>query len=69
MVGFKDKMRQKMAITRNKFDFDIGYLIKSPCKECEKSDRFPNCEEECITLDEVQTILAEGISCSLAPAD
>lgn len=54
-----------MPILRDKFDFEIGTLIKSPCKECE--DRrlvFPGCTRECRLLDEIQTLLASGICCS-----
>ena len=53
-----------MPIIRNKFDFEIGYLIKSPCKACNQREEFPVCLDNCAVLDEIQTILAQGISCS-----
>ena len=53
-----------MAIVRDKFDFEIGYLIKSPCKTCDQRDLFPHCAENCVLLDHIQTLLARGISCS-----
>ena len=53
-----------MAIVRDKFDFEIGYLIKSPCKTCDQRDLFPNCTDTCLLLDRIQTLLARGITCS-----
>jgi hypothetical protein len=45
-----------------RFDFEIGYLIKSPCRECEERSDFPVCAETCVTLGRIQAILSEGIS-------
>lgn len=56
-------------ILRNKFDFEVGYLIKSPCKGCLRREEFPGCIDRCATLDEIQTILAQGISCSRSVSD
>ena len=53
-----------MTIFNYKFDFDVGYLVKSPCKECDQRFLFPECIEECDILDNIQTILAEVRSCS-----
>lgn len=53
-----------MTIIRDKFDFEVGYLIKSPCKNCEHRAFFPDCAEDCRMLDKIQTILAKGVSCS-----
>ena len=47
-----------------KFDFEIGYLLKSPCKTCKQLKQFPRCFDECALLDKVQTVLSEGISCT-----
>jgi len=47
---------------RDKFDFDIGYLIQSPCRTCTRYEQFPECFRACPTLDRVQTLLAQGIS-------
>jgi hypothetical protein len=47
-----------------RFDFEIGYLTKSPCKECEKRKDFPDCTDDCNMLDKIHTILCEAISCS-----
>ncbi len=46
------------------FDFDIGYLIKSPCKECDTIKLFPECADACNILDEIHIVLSEAISCS-----
>ncbi|MDY6906354.1 MAG: hypothetical protein SWH61_16910 [Thermodesulfobacteriota bacterium] len=53
----------EITANRNKFDFEIGYFIKSPCRECSKRDEAPGCFEACPTLDRVRRRLAEGISC------
>lgn len=45
-----------------RFDFEIGYLIKSPCRECEGRPDFPECADTCVTLGRIQAILSEGIS-------
>jgi hypothetical protein len=47
---------------KRQFDFDIGHLKKSPCKECHMHPLFPGCSEDCRTLDRLQTTLARGVS-------
>ena len=59
----QNKMTLKFA-NRYRFDFETGYLINSPCKECVVRDNFPHCAETCKILDRIQTVLAETISCS-----
>lgn len=47
------------------FDFDIGYLIKSPCRDCDRRKSFfPDCSRECLLLDRIQSILATTVSCT-----
>lgn len=46
------------------FDFEVGYLTKSPCRDCMKKEDFPRCIDGCSTLDEIHTILSEAVSCS-----
>jgi hypothetical protein len=46
------------------YDFDIGYLVKSPCRHCEKANFLPGCMSRCNTLKEVQKILSQGMSSS-----
>ncbi|MCP4353667.1 MAG: hypothetical protein GY795_50110 [Desulfobacterales bacterium] len=53
-----------MTVYKYKFDFEVGNLIKSPCKECIRRNDFPECVETCEMLDEVQTVLAEARLCS-----
>ena len=45
-----------------KFDFEIGYLVKSPCKTCNLQNTFPECADQCSLLDEIHTVLAEAVS-------
>lgn len=53
----------EILTNRNKFDFEIGYFVKSPCRECPRQEEFPACHRACNMLDQVRTVLAEGISC------
>jgi hypothetical protein len=56
-----------MTFYRYKFDFEVGLLAKSPCKECEKRRKeFPHCIETCEMLEYIQTTLAETRSCARA---
>lgn len=48
----------------HRFDFDVGYLIKSPCRECEKRREFPGCDETCDTLDKIHLALCDSVSCT-----
>ncbi len=52
----------KNFIKRDVFDFDIGYLTKSPCRTCKNRNNIPKCYETCRVLDKIRTILARGIS-------
>ena len=49
---------------RHRFDFDIGYLVKSPCRECIDRHLFPECMDGCLPLDRIRTVLANSVSCS-----
>jgi len=49
-------------VNRDLFDFEIGYLTKSPCLACENKSQLPRCHRDCIILDKIQTMLARGIS-------
>ncbi len=53
-----------MKVTKKIFDFEIGYLVKSPCKECLYRTNLPECADECGLLDRIQMILSRGISCT-----
>jgi hypothetical protein len=49
-----------------KFDFEIGYLVKSPCRDCRQRDRFPGCIDACSLIDGIHAVLAQGVSSSRA---
>ncbi|MFU8769171.1 MAG: hypothetical protein ACNA7H_05490 [Desulfotignum sp.] len=49
-------------IKRDLFDFEIGYLTRSPCVTCENRNALPRCHDACTLLDIIQTTLARGIS-------
>ena len=52
----------KNPIKRDVFDFEVGYLTKSPCLNCEYKEELPKCHADCVVLDRIQTRLARGIS-------
>lgn len=47
-----------------KFDFEVGYLVRSPCRACEQIEKLPACSRACSHLERVQSILADSISCT-----
>ena len=51
-------------IFKYKYDFEIGYLIKSPCKKCLQKKIFPKCAPKCDLLDKIHTTLSEAVSCT-----
>jgi hypothetical protein len=62
------KYSVKKSRFRFRFDFEIGYLIKSPCRECDRrKNYFPTCSYECVLLDKIQTVLASSISSTKNP--
>ncbi len=56
-------------VNRDKFDFEIGYLTKSPCLVCKNRPQLPLCHSECLILDKIQTLLARGISSQASSYD
>ncbi|MFZ0130972.1 MAG: hypothetical protein WAK95_00405 [Desulfobacterales bacterium] len=47
------------------FDFDLGYLVKSPCRDCDqRKSAFPTCSQDCLLLAQVQTALSASVSCN-----
>ena len=65
-----DQRLRRLSETHS-FDFDIGYLVKSPCRDCGSRDVLPNCVEGCEILDQIQTVLADSIpsETSISPVD
>ncbi|CAB1077090.1 hypothetical protein D1AOALGA4SA_4886 [Olavius algarvensis Delta 1 endosymbiont] len=63
-------MEQRLSENHN-FDFDIGYLVKSPCRDCVTRDSLPTCIQGCQILDQIQTVLADSIpsETSISPVE
>ena len=53
-------MEERFCENHN-FDFDIGYLVKSPCRDCNTRENLPNCIQGCKILDQIQSVLADSI--------
>lgn len=47
-----------------KYDFEIGYLVKSPCKTCVLKKTLPKCASRCNLLNKIHTTLSEAVSCT-----
>lgn len=62
-VNKKKNTAMNIAIKRDLFDFEIGYLTRSPCLNCARKKDLPGCHDDCNILDMIQTTLARGISC------
>ena len=56
-----EKMKHGKALSQ-KFDYDMGYLVKSPCRGCGTYSVFPECMDRCAVLDRVQTVLSDSLS-------
>jgi hypothetical protein len=54
-------MKQSKALSQ-KFDYDLGYLVKSPCRDCSTYKLFPACMDRCALLDRVQSVLSDSLS-------
>jgi hypothetical protein len=51
-------------IGESKLDLNIGYLTKSPCRECAIKENLPRCSNHCRILNQLQNLLVDLISCS-----
>lgn len=62
---------QRPKYDPRRFDFEIGHLKKSPCRECHCHLLFPDCFDGCTLLDRIQTTLARTVltSCNHSPVD
>ncbi len=56
-----DPMNKYRSHPKKRFDFELGYLIESPCKSCVYRTSIPDCIDHCRILDRVQTTLAQSI--------
>lgn len=59
-------MIDRKIYAKRVLDYEIGHLVKSPCKDCETRYRFPKCMTACADLDRIQTVLAQSISTARA---
>ena len=48
----------------NRLDLDIGFVTKSPCRECFMKNNLPMCSKDCKILIQLQKLLVGIISCS-----
>lgn len=60
------KYYRKTRLFNYRFDFEIGFLVKSPCRECENREDLPECSEECAVLDKIHNVLSHTVSCAKA---
>lgn len=58
----QSELMKRPVFDDKSFDFDVGYLVKSPCKGCVSHRNFPNCMDGCDLLDRVQSALSDSIS-------
>ena len=54
-------MKHSRALNQ-KFDYEIGYLVQSPCRNCSTYAKFPDCMDNCAVLDRVQNALSDSLS-------
>jgi hypothetical protein len=56
---------------KKRFDFELGYLVQSPCKACVYRHTIPDCIDRCRILDRVQTTLARSVvtTCGFSPLE
>ena len=59
-----EKFKRNKYPVKDKFDFEAGYLTRSPCKECGTRSQFPACMNNCSLLDKIHSHLVNVISCS-----
>ena len=52
----------KLTNYKYRFDFEVGYLVKSPCKKCLNRIEFPGCSNDCDLLAGIHQVLADTIN-------
>lgn len=58
-------MRNKLKISDiKKLECQIGYVKKSPCRDCRLKMKLPDCSNNCKIIKQLQTTLADVVSCS-----
>jgi len=58
------KHNPKKSRFNHRFDFDVGYLVKSPCESCKIRKVFPRCIDGCKILGKIHAMMANSISCT-----
>ena len=61
--GKEDSDMMKNA-NHSKFEFDVGHIAKSPCRDCYFKKDLPGCSENCEKLKRLQNQLIGCVSCS-----
>lgn len=66
-----DPMGKYRSHPKKRFDFELGYLIESPCRSCVYRPNIPHCIDRCQILDRVQTTLAQSVvtTCRFSPLE
>lgn len=57
-----EKFKRNKNFIKHKFDFETGYLTKSPCRECDTRMNFPGCLDSCELLQKIHSKLINVIS-------
>jgi hypothetical protein len=52
-----DRINMKNLFFQHRYDFEVGYLVKSPCRECKNRPSLPGCADTCPILDAIHEIL------------
>jgi hypothetical protein len=66
-----EPMEKYHSHPKKRFDFELGYLVQSPCKTCLHRHAIPDCIDGCRMLDRIQTTLAQGVgtTCRFSPLE
>ena len=65
----KEDHMKKESPREYRLDIDIGYITKSPCRECPIKNNLPECASRCEMLTQLQELLVGAISCSKSFSD
>ncbi len=59
-----DPMPHRQYTYTCRFDFEIGYLVESPCRCCDHNHELPRCANTCGLLDRVRDLLTDTVPCT-----
>ncbi len=54
-------MNKRMAEESAQFDFQVGHIVKSPCRDC-THNKLPKCIKGCRLLQALQAMISRGVS-------